>query len=1040
MGGKRALRSAIAGACLVVSFSASANSTWTVGVSDDATINSRTTANSNGIGASLYTGCDNGVVGGAGSNGNLRSLLKFAMPGALANKVTVQRVQLQLQQLAYQGTPRVTSVGFGNLSLQKISVNWAEGSSNSSNVTGAACSGGPTYTTSNCFSGWTFGVPVTGSSYTVGSGSGAFGNFPVTLTWDSNSFSGMNSDVQSWIDNGNNFGYRLISSSEGSAAALQRFCSKDNGGTCTAPQMIITFTTCTAAANTACKVGVGTSSCNEANTTNSIPNPAYTCSCGSGLSGTGTTSCSEINGCLGANCSSGGDTGSSVACHDVAAPGTGFTCTCDTGFSFNGTTCVSSCSGGSNPCGAGGTCSINGSGGWNCACTQGYVSTGGTTPTCQNLDACTTAAKNACVETCPLTGGTCTQNMPSGNKCVDEAPTSTTYHCSCTNAAYTGTNTASCTDLNACATDHCRDGGDTGASEKCHDAVAPNIGYTCDCDSGFSFNGTTCVSSCNPPSSNPCGAGGTCSVNPLGGWNCTCGMGYTSTGGSSPTCVNFDACANGGGNTNCKTSAGNTCNDLPPTSTSYTCTCGTGYSAAAGPSCVDTNGCSPNHCGDGGDTGTLVKCNDVAAPGTGWTCNCDTGFSFNGTTCQSACHSGSNPCNPNGANGDTGSTCSVVGTGGWTCACTSGYVSTGGIMPTCVNLNACTAAANSACVTTQGNGCIDEAPPSTTYHCNCANPAYDGTNTAKCNDKNECAPNHCVDGGDSFASCLDHKAPLTGYDCTCSSTTLWSHGTASGHPSCVDTDECAAVTGNPCVHGTCTNIPLGGGYKCDCDRGFLDFNGNTPSPTCEHPNSCDLKAGVACVDSQAGNRCVDDQPPFIGYTCACDNPAYTTSNDQHSCVDKNACVPDHCGDGGDRFASCIDARAPKAGYTCDCGTGWSFDGKTCVDINECTGGANPCGHGSCSNTLGGYECVCANGYVLSKKTPLTCVASSENQKWTYTVIPGSCSMSGRSESGATALFFLAMLLLIARVARGKRLRRLVRVRRFVREPRPSRRA
>jgi hypothetical protein len=167
--------------------------------------------------------------------------------------------------------------------------------------------------------------------------------------------------------------------------------------------------------------------------------------------------------------------------------------------------------------------------------------------------------------------------------------------------------------------------------------------------------------------------------------------------------------------------SGNVCSDLAPPSLSYTCSCNNAAYTVAGTSCVDKNACIPNHCGDGGDTGTLVACHDAVAPGIGYTCTCDSGFTFDGTTCASQCSGGANPCNQNG---ETTATCTVVGSGGWTCGCSAGFVSTGGVLATCTNYDACTPQALLDCATSlPGNECIDEAPPSNTYHCVCGDPS-----------------------------------------------------------------------------------------------------------------------------------------------------------------------------------------------------------------------------------------------------------------------------------------------------------------------------
>jgi hypothetical protein len=68
------------------------------------------------------------------------------------------------------------------------------------------------------------------------------------------------------------------------------------------------------------------------------------------------------------------------------------------------------------------------------------------------------------------------------------------------------------------------------------------------------------------------------------------------------------------------------------------------------------------------------------APAVGYSCTCSAGFLFNGISCVGSCGI-TDPCG-------NGGTCNVSG-GGWTCSCPVGYVSTGGMQPSCIPVDTC---------------------------------------------------------------------------------------------------------------------------------------------------------------------------------------------------------------------------------------------------------------------------------------------------------------------------------------------------------------
>ena len=78
-----------------------------------------------------------------------------------------------------------------------------------------------------------------------------------------------------------------------------------------------------------------------------------------------------------------------------------------------------------------------------------------------------------------------------------------------------------------------------------------------------------------------------------------------------------------------------------------------------------------------------------------------------------------------------------------------------------------------------------------------------------------------------------------------------------------------------------------------------------------------------------------------------------------SCEDVNEC--------SDNNGGCDDACINTPGsYSCSCSTGYMllYDGKSCIDIDECLSIEDVCNGGDCRNTPGGFSCVCSGGLMM----------------------------------------------------------------------------
>lgn len=204
---------------------------------------------------------------------------------------------------------------------------------------------------------------------------------------------------------------------------------------------------------------------------------------------------------------------------------------------------------------------------------------------------------------------------------------------------------------------------------------------------------------------------------------------------------------------------------------------------------------------------------------------------------------------------------------------------------------------------------------------------------------------------------------LNSFNCSC-----LSGYRGDGHV-CGDIDECTEGS-HSCSNGTtCVNFP--GGFSCNTDF-------------CAISNNCSAMA--SCSNSFSSFICTCNSGfQGNGYVCTdidecasnvhnCWSPAKSllqTQDPYESC--KNAAVGNiNCLSGfGLHSALCNNTIGS---FTCQCPAGFTGDGRSCADIDECELGTSNCSspysNAFCINTFGSYECQCKPGYSgpLSLKT------------------------------------------------------------------------
>ncbi|XP_068433394.1 thrombomodulin [Clinocottus analis] len=137
--------------------------------------------------------------------------------------------------------------------------------------------------------------------------------------------------------------------------------------------------------------------------------------------------------------------------------------------------------------------------------------------------------------------------------------------------------------------------------------------------------------------------------------------------------------------------------------------------------------------------------------------------------------------------------------------------------------------------------------------------------------------------------------------------------------------------------------------------------GQTVNPS--NKVTCELADGDdPCADLRCAHTCYRDGDSHV---CLCDH-GFKLAQDGRSCVDLN-----DCGDArqcpGENF-KCVNSIG---GFQCVCADGYAaVRGGLCADVDECA--SAPCEH-DCANAPGSYQCSCYDGYKEDPEAPEKCV-------------------------------------------------------------------
>jgi len=253
-------------------------------------------------------------------------------------------------------------------------------------------------------------------------------------------------------------------------------------------------------------------------------------------------------------------------------------------------------------------------------------------------------------------------------------------------------------------------------------------------------------------------------------------------------------------------------------------------------------------------------------------------------------------------------------------------------------------------------------------------PTDDDDYIEACSDIDDCLRGMCRNG----ATCINLEGIENGYECECAFGPTGARAWV-GHDCETNVDECdPSVPQHDCdPHSDCNDNP--GGFTCSChehwqstdtdgvDRlarmfgdelegaGCYDYPDCSEEP-CQHGGTCS-EGPDGCEETNSDG----DVVMVDCYSCTC---AYGWTG--FDCeIDENECTTSEEGAYNTLGETCHDeafCTNTPGSFECACNAGWTGDGITCIDADDCE--FSPCAHGGTCYDCGTlcFTCDCVVGW------------------------------------------------------------------------------